>query len=93
MTGSDESVSLIDDDDPAKGRHGSDLWQILVVDDDHEVHAATDFALHAVRILGRPLAISHAHSAMEAREMLAANRDFSVVLLDVVMETEDAGLA
>ncbi|MDQ5960724.1 MAG: hypothetical protein QG592_1807 [Pseudomonadota bacterium] len=93
MTGSDEFVSLIDDDDPAKGRHGSDLWQILVVDDDHEVHAATDFALHAVRILGRPLAISHAHSAMEAREMLAANRDFSVVLLDVVMETEDAGLA
>ncbi len=81
------------DDERGSPHAGPGSWSILVVDDDSEVHAATEFALHAVRILGRPLTLKHAHSAAEARALLAAERDIAVVLLDVVMETEDAGLA
>jgi len=92
MTGTDDDLVPLIDDPENDDADSGDCWQILVVDDDSEVHAATDFSLHGVRILGRPLSIAHALSAREAREMLAANRQYAVVLLDVVMETESAGL-
>ena len=67
-------------------------WKILVVDDDPEVHAVTRLVLRDFRFEDRPLAILSAHSASEARAMLAANPDLALMLLDVVMETEQAGL-
>ena len=91
-TAADDFIPLLDDEHGGL-RSGIDSWHILVVDDDNEVHAATEFALHAVRILGRPLMLRHAHSAAEARDLLAGDRSIAVVLLDVVMETEDAGLS
>ncbi|SMC21778.1 diguanylate cyclase (GGDEF) domain-containing protein [Andreprevotia lacus DSM 23236] len=68
-------------------------WPVLVVDDDDEVHAATRYTLTGLTLLGRPLELVHALSASEARAILAQRQDFAVALLDVVMETEDAGLA
>ncbi len=67
-------------------------WQVLVVDDDEDVHIATELALRDVAIEGRPLEFLHAHSAASALTMVAAHPDIAVVLLDVVMETPDAGL-
>ncbi|HSC79817.1 MAG TPA: DUF3369 domain-containing protein, partial [Chitinolyticbacter sp.] len=67
-------------------------WSVLVVDDDEEVHAVTRFALARHVILGRELELVHARSAVEARAILAGRQDFAVILLDVVMETDDAGL-
>nr|WP_220808925.1 EAL domain-containing protein [Noviherbaspirillum aridicola] len=64
----------------------------MIVDDDADVHAATTFALNGVEMQGRPLSYLHAYSAGQARELLARERDIAVVLLDVVMEQEDAGL-
>jgi len=67
-------------------------WRILVVDDDHDVHQATLFSLHAMQLFGRPLVFLHAHSAQEARQILQTETDLALVLLDVVMETPGAGL-
>ncbi|NRF69608.1 EAL domain-containing protein [Aquincola sp. S2] len=67
-------------------------WSILVVDDDPEVHEATTIALDGEIVDGRPLAFLHAYSAREARALLASTPDIAVVLLDVVMENEYAGL-
>jgi diguanylate cyclase len=67
-------------------------WRLMVVDDDEDVHTATLFALDKVQILGRGLEFLHAYSAAEARTLLAAERDVGVILLDVVMERDDAGL-
>ena len=67
-------------------------WTVLIVDDDEDVHHATEFALHDLRVLGRPLQFLHAFSADEAIAVLERHRDVAVVLLDVVMEREDAGL-
>jgi signal transduction histidine kinase len=71
--------------------HGAQ-WRVLIVDDAEEVHAATEFALHDVVIEGRPLTLLHAHSAAEALSVIASDEDIAAVLLDVVMETPDAGL-
>ncbi|BDT69921.1 hypothetical protein os1_41130 [Comamonadaceae bacterium OS-1] len=67
-------------------------WQILVVDDDPDVHESTAYGLRGLEIEGRSLQLLHAHSAAEALEVLRRERDVAVVLLDVVMETDNAGL-
>lgn len=67
-------------------------WKILVVDDDLDVHEATEFALRKVSILGRSLELIHAHSGQEADRIFNKYQDIAVVLLDVVMEEEHAGL-
>ena len=68
-------------------------WPILVVDDEPDVYAATCMALRGVEILGRPLEFLHAASAAEGFALLRARPDVAVILLDVVMESDDAGLA
>ncbi|MEN3111662.1 EAL domain-containing protein [Uliginosibacterium paludis] len=67
-------------------------WRILVADDDPEVHSATMFALAKVLIDGRSLELLHAHSAAQAEAVLRSETDIAVAMLDVVMETPDAGL-
>ncbi|KJE33833.1 hypothetical protein UF64_19285 [Thalassospira sp. HJ] len=67
-------------------------WRILVVDDDTDVHEATDYALSRVKILGRSLELIHAFSAGEALKILREEADIAVILLDVVMERPDSGL-
>lgn len=67
-------------------------WRIMIIDDDPDVHSATMFALGNLEIQNRTLTFLHAYSANEAREILAREPDIAVILLDVVMEQEDAGL-
>ena len=67
-------------------------WRILVVDDDADVHRATQFALDQAVVLGRPLELIFASSAHEAKSILAGEPDIALILLDVVMETSSAGL-
>lgn len=67
-------------------------WQILIADDEEEVHQVTKLALADLVFQGRALQFLHAHSARQARAILAANSQIALILLDVVMEAEDAGL-
>jgi response regulator RpfG family c-di-GMP phosphodiesterase len=67
-------------------------WRILIVDDDHEVHAITRVVLGDASFEKRPLRFLSAYSAKQARALLDEHRDIAVILLDVVMETDDAGL-
>lgn len=76
---------------PEAGPDGAP-WTILVVDDEEEIHRVTHLAIGREKFDGRPLQILSAYSAAEACEVLAREPDIAVVLLDVVMETEDAGL-
>lgn len=67
-------------------------WRVLIVDDEPEVHNVTKLVLGAFRFEGRALQFLHAHSGKEARDLIAQHPDVAVMLLDVVMETEQAGL-
>lgn len=69
-----------------------DPWLVLVVDDEPEVHAVTRLALSKLRFQGRRLRLISAASAEEATEILRSVDDVAIILLDVVMETGDAGL-
>jgi CheY-like chemotaxis protein len=70
----------------------SDPWLVLVVDDEPAVHEVTRMLLARFLFEGRPLELRHAVSAAGAREFLSAHPQTALVILDVVMETDDAGL-
>ena len=95
----DDDNWLIDDDAEASAvvgpPHPQALrrpWRVLVVDDDADVHAVTRLALRNVSFMGRELELFSAYSAAAGFERLRDTADIALVLLDVVMETEDAGL-
>ncbi|CAA7615473.1 hybrid sensor histidine kinase/response regulator [Magnetospirillum sp. SS-4] len=78
---------------PKGGRKvGGDPWQILVVDDDRQVHEMTQVVLRDLEFEGRPFKCIAAESAAEAAAILDLSPEIPVMLLDVVMETPDAGL-
>ena len=71
---------------------GAPPWLVLVADDEPEVHAVTRLALARLRFRDRPVRLLDCASAAEAERILRDTPDIAVILLDVVMETEDAGL-
>ncbi|WP_394236495.1 GGDEF/EAL domain-containing response regulator [Pseudomonas anguilliseptica] len=68
------------------------VWRVLAVDDDADFQRATAFALSELELLGGRIELIQAFSCREASMLLAKHHDIALVLLDVVMETEDAGL-
>jgi response regulator RpfG family c-di-GMP phosphodiesterase len=74
---------------PTGSRH---VWKLLVVDDDPDIRELTRMNLKGFRFADRDLDIIEAASAYEARAIMTKNRDIAVALIDVVMETDDAGL-
>lgn len=68
-----------------------DNWRILVVDDEPDVHLVTNLALKKRKWRNRGFSITSAHSAKEAMELLESE-SFNVALVDVVMESDQAGL-
>jgi response regulator RpfG family c-di-GMP phosphodiesterase len=67
-------------------------WKIVIVDDEKDIHTITKMALKRFTLEGRGLTFLHAYSAEEGKKILAEEKDVALVFLDVVMETDDAGL-
>lgn len=67
-------------------------WKVLIVDDDSEVHAVTKLVLSNFEWDNAPLEFLSAYSAQQARQIFLEHDDIAVALVDVVMETDDAGL-
>ena len=88
----DDIVQLIDDPRERPPEQGP-RWKIAVIDDEPAVHDGTRFALSDYRLNGQGLEILSAYSAAEGRELMRRNTDVAVVLLDVIMETDTAGLS
>jgi PAS domain S-box-containing protein len=96
-------ASIITDDDlllfaeeeaspPELEGDGQPPWRILIVDDNEEVHRATEISLRDIVYRQRKLEFVNAYSAQQGSATLRHAEDIALVLLDVVMETQDAGL-
>jgi diguanylate cyclase (GGDEF)-like protein len=85
---------FIDDSDEDEILHhdGTSTWKVLIVDDDPEIHSVTQLALSDLIVLGGKLEYLHAYSGADACRLIEQHNDIVIVLLDVVMETDDAGL-
>lgn len=67
-------------------------WCVLLVDDDAEVHDVTRLALRKFEFQQRGLELLSAYSAREAQQVFQERTDIALAVIDVVMETEHAGL-
>ena len=92
MRQDDDRLAYLEEAEEEAAAPAGPTWPLLIVDDDDDVHLTTEFALRDLTIVGRPLEFLHASSAGDAITVLAARPDVAVILLDVVMEREDAGL-
>ncbi|UCV11925.1 DUF3369 domain-containing protein [Dechloromonas denitrificans] len=82
-----DDVSLVRE--PGSSRHS---WKVLVVDDEADIRTLTRLNLKGFSFDGREIEFLEAASAYEARQLLEAHDDIAIALIDVVMETDDAGL-
>ncbi|WP_454690109.1 putative bifunctional diguanylate cyclase/phosphodiesterase [Achromobacter aloeverae] len=67
-------------------------FTVLSVDDDGEFQRSLRLALANFTFLGEPVRILSVNSAAAAARLLAEGEEIALILLDVVMETDDAGL-
>ena len=92
MAHEQDFVTFIEDAAPEASDEHARRWKVVVIDDDHAVHDGTRFALYDYTLNGQGLEIISAFSAEQGREVLREHPDTAVVLLDVVMENDVAGL-
>lgn len=92
MAEQDDVLHLIEDSGVDQDDHSARKWKIAVIDDDHAVHEGTRFALSDYNLNGQGLEILSAYSAAEGRTLMREHPDVAAVLLDVIMETDVAGL-
>ncbi|WP_396587631.1 DUF3369 domain-containing protein [Bermanella sp. R86510] len=84
---------LFADESPEKpSSEPSSPWHILIVDDEEGVHQVTSMVLKYFEFDGRGLKISSVYSGEQARQFMAQHDDVALAIIDVVMETDSAGL-
>ncbi|MFM2481617.1 EAL domain-containing protein [Celerinatantimonas sp. YJH-8] len=81
-------------DEPTEPSSPSDAspWTILSVEDDLNYQETLKFALRGFQVRDRAVHVLTANSASEAAVVISGHPEISVILLDVVMEDDDAGL-
>ncbi|WP_293149683.1 MULTISPECIES: adenylate/guanylate cyclase domain-containing protein [unclassified Microcoleus] len=90
VAGDDELIFA--DEDETEDKPIAGTWKILIVDDEIEIHNITKLALNEFIFENKAIAFISAYSGKEAKEIIEAHPDIALILLDVVMETEEAGL-
>jgi signal transduction histidine kinase/AraC-like DNA-binding protein len=78
--------------EPDKKEFSGPPWKVMVVDDEADIHSVTRIALKSFSYQDRGIEFIHAHSAEESKPLLEKHKNIAVILLDVVMETQTAGL-
>lgn len=89
---SDDLVVFLDDDTEEAPKAFEKIWKVAVIDDEPAVHDGTRFALYDFALNGHGIEILSANSAEEGRKLVVEHPDIAVILLDVVMESDSAGL-
>ena len=70
-----------------------ELWKILVVDDDRDIHALTKILFSDLEFQGRGIQFLYAESAAVAQKMMdEMGSRIAIVLLDMVMGDRNAGI-
>jgi two-component system sensor histidine kinase ChiS len=64
----------------------------MIVDDEEEIHNVTKLALNDFTFEGKGITFLSAYSGQEAEQLMRSHPDTALILLDVVMETDDSGL-
>jgi len=80
------------DTQEAQSNNPQEYWDVLIVDDEDAVHSVTKMVLKSKVIDGKKLRFHSVYNGQEAIALLRQQPNFAVILLDVVMENDHAGL-
>lgn len=89
---SNQNEKILYSEDPGLERRTGKPWKVMLVDDEQAIHDVTRLALSDFSFDDRPLEFVSAYSGVEARKAILDHPDTALILLDVVMESETAGL-
>jgi len=87
-----EDILIFAEETIEKKEGNMEKWKIMIVDDDEAVHNTTQRVLEDFVFEERSLEYIHAYSGKECISFMENIQDISLILLDVVMETDSAGL-
>lgn len=88
----EEGEDLLFSEDELESPAIENSWKILIVDDEPEVHKVTKLALKDFTFEGKSLKFLDAYSGEEAKQLIKKDPDIAMMLVDVVMEKDNAGL-
>ncbi|MFD2205537.1 EAL domain-containing protein [Kiloniella antarctica] len=69
-----------------------EFWEVLIVDDEEDIHTLTSMMLSDITFAGRKLKFHSTYSAQEAKNYLLKYPDTALILLNVMMENDDVGI-
>lgn len=82
-------LAFFDSDEPLMPEG---FWKILIVDDEPDVHRMTRLVIGDIVFDAKGLQFLSAYSVKDAQKKIIENPDVAVILVDIVMETDSAGL-
>jgi len=80
------------DDSTSIEKKEQETWKIIIADDEDGVHQITKMVLSDFELFGKKIEFISTFSGEETKRAISENPDTALILLDVVMETDDAGL-
>jgi len=72
--------------------YSEDFWNVLIVDDEEEVHSITGIVLRNFTFENKQIKLYDTYNMADTKKLLEEKNDFALIFLDIVMETDDAGL-
>jgi len=88
----DGPVEFIKDNDALNPEGSEGFWKVMVVDDEKSIHDITMTSLKGFIFEGKGVKFLNAFSGQEAATLFHLHPDTALLIVDVVMETQDAGL-
>ena len=92
MSDSDDYLIFADEESDETEEKINDYWKVMIVDDEPRVHEVTKYVLSRFTFENKPLSFISAYSGKEAKALLPYHPDTAIMLLDVVMESNNSGL-
>ena len=92
MSADSDLLTFADEDEQAPVPTGENAWKVLIADDEQSVHDVTHLTLNKFEFEGHGLQFLSAYSGSEAKALIEQHPDTALILLDVVIESDDAGL-
>ncbi len=93
MTDNDNDLIFVEEpSEEALAKSGRIPWKVMIVDDVEAIHEMTMRVLDDFTFENQGIEFFNAYSGDDAKRLIEENPDMAVILLDVVMETDTAGL-
>ena len=88
----EDDLLFADDTDDTLAQDQSAKWKVMLIDDEPDIHGVTKMVLKDFVFDGRGVEFISAYTGAEAQDLILEHPDTALMLLDVVMETDHAGL-